>query len=119
MGSAHRNIPVKDWDLPKNVTWAAVCTETGLLAGPTCYPRHYEVFRKDAMPPVDSTNHFRIPGWLRGILFPEFSLPWTSPRQNEEPEEVQENRGRAPMVYPIESPVPGPSAYTGPPGPSP
>ncbi len=119
MGNAHRNIPVRDWELPRNVTWAAVCSETGLLAGPTCYPRHYEVFRKDALPPVDSTNHFRLPGWLRGMLFPELFLPGTSPGRSEDPGQGHENRARAPMVYPVEAPVPGQSASTGPFGPSP
>jgi 1A family penicillin-binding protein len=100
MGAAHRNIPVSDWTLPNNVTWAAVCSDTGLLAGPTCFRRHYEVFRKDALPPVDSTNHFRVPGWLRGILLPDFILPGIG-----KPEEEHENLGKAPMVYPVEAPV--------------
>jgi 1A family penicillin-binding protein len=119
MGAAHRNIPVSDWALPENVIWAPVCSETGLLAGPTCYRRHYEVFRKDALPPVDTTNHFRIPGWLRGILFPEFLLPGGSPGSTQGPEEEHEERGRAPVVYPVEAPVPDSPAGAGPFGPSP
>lgn len=108
MGDAHRGLPVRDWDIPQNVTWAAVCSETGLLAGPTCYPRHYEVFRKDAMPPVDMTNHFTVPGWLRSILLPDLFRGWALPGNREDLEETEEGRGKAPYVYPVEAPVPGP-----------
>lgn len=73
MGRAHLNIPVTDWAVPSDVTWAAVCSDTGLLAGPTCFRRHYEVFLKDALPPVDTTNHFIDREWWKSILFPDSS----------------------------------------------
>ncbi len=55
MGTALRNVPVKEWTVPPNVTWAEVCDQTNLLAGPGCTSRHYEVFLRAAMPPTDTT----------------------------------------------------------------
>lgn len=109
MGNAHRDIPVSDWSLPSNVTWAAVCSETGLLAGPTCFRRHYEVFLKDALPPVDGTNHFMSPGWLQQILLPE-----TSARAKTGDKEAASDAAgspKAPAVFPVEAPVPGITVY--------
>jgi membrane peptidoglycan carboxypeptidase len=57
MAAALANTPPRDWKVPSDVVWAAVCDETGKLAGPTCFSRHMEVFRKDAVPPVCDRNH--------------------------------------------------------------
>ncbi|MBE3520211.1 MAG: PBP1A family penicillin-binding protein [Firmicutes bacterium] len=57
MAAALANTPPRDWEVPSNVVWAPVCDKTGNLAGPTCFARHMEVFRKDMMPPVCDRNH--------------------------------------------------------------
>jgi 1A family penicillin-binding protein len=61
VGTALRDVPVKDWTAPPNVTWTEVCDDTNLLAGPGCPSRHYEVFLKDALPPVDTAPAERHP----------------------------------------------------------
>lgn len=52
MANALKDTPVRDWAAPSSVTWAETCDETGLLAGPGCISRHYEVFLRNALPPV-------------------------------------------------------------------
>jgi hypothetical protein len=54
---------------------------------------------------------------LRGILLPDFILPGSGEDDGEE--RSRENQARAPVVYPVEAPVPGPSVHIGPFGPPP
>jgi len=87
MAKALENEPFKEWPLPANVTWVQVCDETGKLAGPTCFKRHYEVFRKDAMPPECDANH----------LF-EFLFPEKPDRENQRPDGAE-----VPIIRPQET----------------
>ena len=99
MGAAHRNIPVSDWALPENVIWAPVCSETGLLAGPTCYRRHYEVFGRTPSHRSTARTTSGYPGGSEECSFPNSSCR-APPRKKRRPGQGHENRARAPMVYP-------------------
>jgi 1A family penicillin-binding protein len=110
MGKAHKGLPVRDWTVPSNVTWAAVCSDTGLLAGPMCFRQHYEVFLKDALPPVDTTNHYIDPSWWRGLLFPDtLGEPQRDYALDDSVRDVE-----VPVVYPVEAPHPRSAALPNP-----
>lgn len=61
MGTALQNVPISDWTMPANVTWAQVCDDSNLLAGPGCPSQHAEVFLKNAIPAMDSSPASRHP----------------------------------------------------------
>ena len=77
MASALGGLPERDWPVPPNVRWAEVCDVTSLLAGPYCTDKHYEVFLRSAMPPIDTATpqrhaEIRASQYLQGIgILPE------------------------------------------------
>lgn len=82
MGEALRDAPIVEWTVPSNVVWAEVCDDTNLLAGPGCPSRHYEVFLRGALPPMDTGTWWQHGLWsgdpedaLRGLLLPETVTP--------------------------------------------
>lgn len=112
MGTALQNTPVKDWPVPSNVTWAEVCDQSGLLAGPNCRSRHYEVFLRAALPAVDTAtaegHAGTVANYLKGIgILPEVA-------------EGEKPVTKVPPVRPEETTMPGAPAYPGaPPEPEP
>lgn len=100
-----KNQPFRDWTPPDNVVWAKVCDQSGCLAGPLCPSAHYEVFRKDAMPPQCTTNH------LLQYLFPGSknnqtpSTPGTSGQGSGQTDQGQQSsESKAPTIVPQEAP---------------
>jgi len=67
MNRIHEDLPNKDFEQPSTVERAAVCADSGLLAGRGC-TRVYEYFDQDNMPQETCTEHRRslFPGWNSG-----------------------------------------------------
>lgn len=67
MNRIHEDLPDKDFEQPSTVERAAVCADSGLLAGRGC-TRVYEYFDQDNMPQETCTEHRRslFPGWNSG-----------------------------------------------------
>lgn len=58
MSAAHKNLPVKDFDVPSGIIFADVCAETGELATDKCPTVLYnEVFTEQTLPPQYCSKH--------------------------------------------------------------
>jgi len=99
MGQALRNEPFKDWDPPENVVWAEVCDKSGCLASLTCFSRHYEVFKRDALPPLCRENH------LLDFLIPK-NRGSGQPSDTGTPETGVPEKAEIPIIRPREAPQP-------------
>ncbi|MBO7190832.1 MAG: penicillin-binding protein 1C [Elusimicrobiaceae bacterium] len=55
-----QNYPSPPFEQPEGVVRAAVCKQSGLLAGPSCTHKQEEVFLKQYLPEVCSGNHTRV-----------------------------------------------------------
>lgn len=113
MGTALQGVPIKDWVAPANVTWAEVCDDTNLLAGPGCTSRHAEVFLKNALPAMDSSPAERHP--RTGSLTPPGTIesgtlvrvPLVKPEESLPPERPSVILNPAPSAPEVPFPLPG------------
>jgi 1A family penicillin-binding protein len=114
MGEALRDAPIVEWTVPSNVVWAEVCDDTNLLAGPWCPSRHYEVFLRGSLPPVDTGTIWQhgfgsidTEDPLRSLLLPE-TVP---PEQGGQGSAVTVPPGsvarEVPIIIPEETYIPG------------
>lgn len=117
MGTALQDAPMKEWTVPSNVTWAEVCDETNLLAGPGCLSRHYEVFLRDVLPPADTGQAWQhgapTGDLLRGLVLPETVSPGTPGTSGTPGTVYSENAPpgsvavKVPIIVPEEASIPG------------
>ena len=112
MAGALSGKPYQDWTMPPGATWAEVCWESGLLAGPWCPEKYYEVFKTRDFPEVCEEHGIFGPRpgerqmnpWLEGIV--NETIPLILPRDSRQGPDFDDNLLPKPEIEPDNGIIP-------------